>query len=156
MTRMLRTTMLAVAMLWMSAQAQSVFNFGVYFEPSGVDPHISTDAAATWMANNLYDTLVRYDTTTLDDGTVVGTTDYKPWLAESWAVSDDGRTFVFQIRDGVAFHNGDILTADDVAFSLQRVLTLNFAPAQLLRDCITPDHVRVTGPLEVTVELMSA
>jgi peptide/nickel transport system substrate-binding protein len=156
MTRLLKTLTLATALLVMSAQAQNVFNFGVYFEPSGVDPHISTDAAATWMANNLYDTLVRYETTTQDDGTVVGTTDYVPWLAESWTVSDDGRTFVFQIRDGVPFHNGDILTADDVAFSLRRVLTLNFAPAQLLRDCITPDHVQVTGPLEVTVELMSA
>jgi peptide/nickel transport system substrate-binding protein len=156
MIRLVKTLTLAVALLVMSAQAQNVFNFGVYFEPSGIDPHISTDAAATWMANNLYDTLVRYETTTQDDGTVVGTTDYKPWLAESWTVSDDGRTFVFQIRDGVPFHNGDILTAEDVAFSLERVLTLNFAPAQLLRTCITPDHVSVTGPLEVTVELMSA
>jgi peptide/nickel transport system substrate-binding protein len=156
MNKLLKTLTLATALLVMSAQAQNVFNFGVYFEPSGIDPHISTDAAATWMANNLYDTLVRYETTTLADGTVVGTTDYKPWLAESWTVSDDGRTFVFQIRDGVPFHNGDILTAEDVAFSLRRVLTLNFAPAQLLRDCITPDHVDVTGPLEVTVELMSA
>ena len=131
----------------------NVFNFGVYFEPSGVDPHISTDAAATWMANNLYDTLIRYDTTTLDDGTVVGTTDFKPWLAESWTVSEDGSTFVFQIRDGVPFHDGSILTAEDVAFSLQRVLTLNFAPAQLLRDCLTPDDISVTGPLEVTATL---
>jgi len=158
MTRIFKTLAIAMAVLWMSAQAQgdpNVFNFGVYFEPSGVDPHISTDAAATWMANNLYDTLIRYDTATLDDGTVVGTTDYKPWLAESWTVSDDGSTYVFQIRDGVPFHDGSVLTAEDVAFSLQRVLTLNFAPAQLLRTCITPDHVNVTGPLEVTVELMT-
>ncbi len=159
MMRFLRMLGIAAAALTMSAQAQgdpNVFNFGVYFEPSGVDPHISTDAAATWMANNLYDTLVRYETTTLEDGTVVGTTDYGPHLAESWTVSEDGRTFVFQIRDGVPFHNGDILTADDVAFSLQRVLTLNFAPAQLLRTCITPESVSVSGPLEVTVELMTA
>lgn len=159
MNRMLKALSIAAAMLLMSAQAQSdanVFNFGVYFEPSGVDPHISTDAAATWMANNLYDTLVRYDTTTDADGTVVGTTDYKPWLAESWTVSDDGSTFVFQIRQGVPFHDGSILTADDVAFSLQRVLTLNFAPAQLLRTCVSSDHIWVTGPYEVTVELTSA
>ncbi len=157
MTRILRALAIASLLAFAFAQAQAnVFNFGVYFEPSGVDPHISTDAAATWMANNLYDTLVRYDTATLDDGTVVGTTEYGPWLAESWTVSEDGSTFVFQIRDGVPFHNGAILSAEDVAFSLQRVLTLNFAPAQLLRTCITPDHVSVTGPLEVTVELMSA
>jgi len=158
MTQLLRPLAIVAALLWGMALTQGdpkVLNFGVYFEPSGVDPHISTDAAATWMANNLYDTLLRYDTTTEEDGTVVGTTSFKPWLAESWTMSDDGRTYVFQVRDGVPFHNGDILTADDVAFSLQRVLILNFAPAQLLRTCTSADAVRVTGSLEVTVELMS-
>jgi peptide/nickel transport system substrate-binding protein len=156
--RIRRALSIVVLALLFGAQAQSdpnVFNFGVYFEPSGIDPHISTDAAATWMANNLYDTLLRYQTTTDAEGTEVGTTDYGPWLAESWTVSEDGRTYVFQIRDGVPFHNGDILTADDVAFSLQRVLTLNFAPAQLLRTCLTPDDISVTGDLEVTVELQT-
>lgn len=159
MKRIARVLTIVVAALLVHAQAQgdpNVFNFGVYFEPSGVDPHISTDAAATWMANNLYDTLIRYDTDTLADGTVVGTTNYKPWLAESWTVSDDGRTFVFQIRQGVPFHDGSILTAEDVAFSLQRVLTLNFAPAQLLRTCIGVDDVSVTAPYEVTVQLQNA
>lgn len=146
-------------LLMVSSQAQSdpkVFNFGVYFEPSGVDPHISTDAAATWMANNVYDTLIRYDTTTLDDGTVVGTTDFKPWLAESWTVSDDGATYSFRIREGVSFHNGELLTAEDVAFSLQRVLTLSFAPAQLLKTCTTPENVVVTDTHEVAVTLISS
>lgn len=155
-TRYLAATALALSMYATAQDGSGVFNFGVYFEPSGVDPHISTDAAATWMANNLYDTLVRYDTETREDGTVWGTTSLKPWLAESWEVSDDGSTFVFQIRAGVPFHNGDILTADDVQFSLQRVLALNFAPAQLLSTCIDADSVTVTGPLEVTVQLNSA
>lgn len=150
----IRPLVLVIALFLASSQA-NVLNFGVYFDPSGVDPHVSTDAAATWMANNLYDTLVRYDTTTLDDGTVVGTTELKPWLAESWEVSDDDSTYVFTIRDGVPFHNGAILTAEDVAFSLKRVLTLDLAPAQLLKTCISPDDVEVTGELEVTVTLQS-
>lgn len=152
----LRLILLAGVLVVAQAQSPNVLNFGVYFEPSGVDPHISTDAAATWMANNIYDTLLRYDTTTLPDGTVVGTTDYKPWLAESWTVSEDGRTYVFTIRQGVRFHNGALLTADDVAFSLRRVLTLNFAPAQLLKTCTSPDNIQVTGEYEVTVTLISA
>jgi peptide/nickel transport system substrate-binding protein len=159
MTRILKALAVALALLWTQAHAQGdpdVLAFGVYFEPSGVDPHISTDAAATWMANNLYDTLLRYETTTEADGTVVGTTAFEPWLAESYTMSEDGRTYVFTIRDGVPFHDGSILTAEDVAFSLQRVLILNFAPAQLLRTCTSADDVRVTGPREVTVELMSA
>ncbi len=157
MTRILKLLAIVLALLWSGAFAQGdpkVLNFGVYFEPSGLDPNVTTDAVATWMANNLYDTLVRYETTTLEDGSVVGTLAYKPWLAESWTVSEDGLEYVFQIRDGVPFHNGDILTAEDVAFSLQRVLILNFAPAQLLRDCTSPDLIAATGPLEVTVELV--
>jgi peptide/nickel transport system substrate-binding protein len=157
MTRILKLLAIVLALLWSGAFAQGdpkVLNFGVYFEPSGLDPNVTTDAVATWMANNLYDTLVRYETTTLEDGSVVGTLAYKPWLAESWTVSEDGLEYVFQIRDGVPFHNGDILTAEDVAFSLQRVLILNFAPAQLLRDCTSPELIASTGPLEVTVELV--
>ncbi len=133
----------------------SVLNFGVYFEPSGVDPHVSTDAAATWMANNIYDTLVRYETTTGEDGATVGTTEVTPWLAESWTVSEDGRSYVFQIREGVTFQNGAELTAEDVAFSLERVLTLDFAPAQLLKTCLEPAGIEVSGALEVTFSLTS-
>jgi peptide/nickel transport system substrate-binding protein len=43
-----------------------------------------------------------------------------PALAESFEVSPDGLTWTFKIRKGVKFHNGDPLTAADVAFSIQR------------------------------------
>jgi peptide/nickel transport system substrate-binding protein len=45
---------------------------------------------------------------------------FTPSLAESWTVSDDARTYEFKIRKGVKFHNGDILTAEDVVFSIKR------------------------------------
>src|SRR5262245_59397360 len=43
-----------------------------------------------------------------------------PSLAESWTVSADGLTYEFVLRKGVRFHNGDVLTADDVKFSFER------------------------------------
>ncbi len=43
-----------------------------------------------------------------------------PSLAESWSVSTDGLTYEFVLRQGVRFHNGDLLTADDVKFSFER------------------------------------
>jgi len=43
-----------------------------------------------------------------------------PSLAESWSVSSDGLTYEFVLRQGVRFHNGDLLTADDVKFSFER------------------------------------
>lgn len=45
-----------------------------------------------------------------------------PGLAESWETPDD-RTYVFQIRQGVMFHNGREMTVDDVLFSMNRVLS---------------------------------
>ena len=40
-------------------------------------------------------------------------------LAESWSFTPDGLTWTFKVREGVEFHNGSILTAEDVAFSLE-------------------------------------
>src|SRR5881409_1143169 len=43
-----------------------------------------------------------------------------PSLAESWTVSADQRVYEFKLREGVKFHNGDPVTAEDVKFSLER------------------------------------
>ncbi len=53
-------------------------------------------------------------------------------LAEKWEVSKDGLTFTFQVRHGVVFDSGKPLTAEDVAFSLQRVVKLNLTPGFVL------------------------
>src|ERR1700694_3488520 len=46
--------------------------------------------------------------------------DMAPCVAESWKESADGLTYEFKLRDGIKFHNGDPLTADDVKFSFHR------------------------------------
>ena len=57
---------------------------------------------------NIYDTLFYKDVT---DGSI------KPWLAESWEVSEDGTEIAVKLREDVYFHNGDQLTAEDVKFT---------------------------------------
>src|SRR6266850_854131 len=47
-------------------------------------------------------------------------TAFAPCLAESWTMSKDGLTYEFVIRKGVRFHNGDLLSAEDVKFSFER------------------------------------
>lgn len=44
-----------------------------------------------------------------------------PFLAESWTVSDDGRSYRFTLRAGVKFHNGRLLTAKDIVANVQRI-----------------------------------
>lgn len=45
----------------------------------------------------------------------------QPFLAESWEIAEDGLSWTFKLRQNVKFHNGRVLTADDVKFSLDRV-----------------------------------
>src|SRR5438270_4356261 len=45
---------------------------------------------------------------------------FAPSLAESWSVSPDGLVYDFVLRKGVRFHNGEIVTAEDVKFSFER------------------------------------
>ncbi|MDH3912959.1 MAG: ABC transporter substrate-binding protein, partial [Rhodospirillales bacterium] len=50
-------------------------------------------------------------------------------VAESYTVSDDGKTITLKVRAGQTFHSGNPVTAEDVAFSLRRVIKLNKTPS---------------------------
>ncbi len=70
---------------------------------------------------------------------------FAPSLAESWSMSPDGLTYEFVLREGVKFHNGEPVTAEDVKFSFERY---RGASAKAIKDRVaaveTPDpqHVR--------------
>jgi len=73
---------------------------------------------------NTYDRLIRVD---LKDPAR-----FNGDVAQSWAVSADGLTFTFKIRSGLKFHSGNPLTADDVAWSIQRTALLDKGAAAVL------------------------
>ena len=52
----------------------------------------------------------------MGDGSIV------PGLAESWEISDDGLTYTFRLREGVTFHDGTTMDAEDVKFSYDRAM----------------------------------
>jgi peptide/nickel transport system substrate-binding protein len=48
--------------------------------------------------------------------------DFEPWLAESWEESEDGLSLILNLRQGVMFHNGREMTADDVVWSVEHAM----------------------------------
>jgi peptide/nickel transport system substrate-binding protein/oligopeptide transport system substrate-binding protein len=81
-------------------------------EPESLDPAFITGIYAVTVANNLYDGLVEFD----KDLNIV------PAIARMWKISRDHRTYSFDLRQGVKFHNGREVTAEDFAFSIRRIL----------------------------------
>lgn len=88
-----------------------VLRFGTNSEPTGFDPHTISEEASLRVINQLYETLV----TTNPDMT------YSGELAESWEIPDP-TTYIFTLRQGVKFHSGREMTAEDVVYSFDRVL----------------------------------
>lgn len=79
--------------------------------PVYVDPHIQATVATYRVTTQMFDRLVQLD----QDMQIV------PKLAESWEVENDTTT-IFHLRQGVKFHNGETMTAEDVKYSLERCM----------------------------------
>ncbi|MDH5374231.1 MAG: ABC transporter substrate-binding protein [Candidatus Bathyarchaeota archaeon] len=89
--------------------------------PTFIDPAVGSDYSSSTAFTNLYDPLV-FPTTT---GEV------KPWIVESWTTSQNGLNWTFTLRDDVTFHSGRQLKADDVLFSMERLITIGQGYAYL-------------------------
>lgn len=84
----------------------------IHSAPQSLDPHLQNEVLTSAILANVYDSLVEFD----------GGSGTRPALASEW-LNPDERTWVFRIRKGVRFHDGRILDADDVVYSLNRART---------------------------------
>jgi peptide/nickel transport system substrate-binding protein len=95
-----------------------------------VDDTITLDPAEVYeftggeVITNVYERIMRCEAEDLS--TLVG------GAVESWTISDDQKTYTFKLRSGQKFHSGNPVTAEDIAFSLQRTVILNKTPAFLI------------------------
>ncbi len=85
--------------------------YGLSSDPPNLDPHINSGTAARSVKLMVYNNLARQWVS----GNV------EPDLAERWEISPDGLEYAFYLRQGVTFHDGAPLTANDVKASIERV-----------------------------------
>ncbi len=93
-------------------QRGGVLIAGLSADPQGFDSHTTSAYSSFEVLENVYDQLV-----TVDENL-----NMVPSLAKSWEVSDDNLTWTFHLREGVKFHNGRDLTAEDVVYSYERIM----------------------------------
>ena len=141
--RLAAALLCAATLLASGAMAQSgTLEIAVDTAPVGLDPHKVTAFSSFVVIGQIYDGLLE----------VNADLSLEPALAESWTVSDDGLTYVFQIRQGVQFHNDRTMTADDVVYSYERIVDPETASPQASRFAEVESAV-ATGEYEVTFTL---
>jgi peptide/nickel transport system substrate-binding protein len=139
----LAATALGLISSTVALAARTDLVIGVVLEPPHLDPTAGAAAAIDEVVYaNVFEGLTRIG----QKGEVL------PALAESWTISDDGKTYTFKLHTGVKFHDGSEFNADDVKFSLDRARAEDSTNAQKgLFAAI--DTVEVVDPATVKVTL---
>ncbi len=123
-------------------------------DPVTLDPALASDSTSTTVVRNLFCGLISFS---IDTRLV-------PGIAESWQLSEDGRTWTFQIREGVKFHNGEEVTSGDVFYSFERALRgpnahffdqIEGAEEFMKGETRTIKGIKVTGRFGIEITLTS-
>lgn len=119
--RLIQSTATLALMASSAMAAQDTITVGMALEPPNLDPTGGAAAAIDEVVySNIYEGLTRF----ASDGSII------PGLAKSWEISEDGTVYTFALRDGVKFHDGSDMNADDVIFSLDRARAEDSTNAQ--------------------------
>lgn len=114
---LLRSTIFATSLvlsggaLLTPAFAEVVYNRGSAAEPETVDPHKTSTVYEAHVLRDLFEGLVMQDSKA---GLI-------PGAAESWTISDDGKTYTFKLRADAVWSDGSPLTAEDFVYSFRRL-----------------------------------
>ena len=110
----------------------------IHSAPQSLDPHLQNEVLTSAVLANLYDSLTEFD----------GGSGIKPALASEW-LNPEERTWIFRLRKGVRFHDGRLLAADDVVFSLNRAR--NHPGSGLASYLVEVESVRAVDPATVEI-----
>ncbi|MBR0163740.1 MAG: ABC transporter substrate-binding protein [Lachnospiraceae bacterium] len=93
-----------------AAQTRDDITIGIPQDIDSLDPHAARAAGSREVLFNLYEGLVKPSS----DGELL------PAIASAWTISDDATVYTFTLREGVLFHDGSAVTAEDVVYSIER------------------------------------
>jgi len=129
----------------MARQTGGTLTVGMESDVVTLDPPMFTDVYSSYVSQQIHETLM--------------TTDFNarivPLLAE-YVENPDSQTYIFKLREGVRFHNGEEMTADDVVFSWRRVMdpaTKSPRQARFTDAIESPDKITALNKYTVKVEL---
>jgi peptide/nickel transport system substrate-binding protein len=94
-----------------NTEAKDTLTFGIYADITSLDKQAKTGRPARFILNNTYETLVTRDA----DGKLI------PHILKDWTYDDATMTWHFTARDDIDFSNGEHLTAEDIAASMERI-----------------------------------
>jgi len=139
----LRIPMIGIAALTsivIAVPAVSATTLSVVMESrlSVLDPVVSTSHQSRNHGYMIYDTLLAIDA----NGTI------QPQMLENWSVSDEGKTYTFKLRDGLLWHDGQPVTAEDCVASIER-----WAQVDRMGRALTPMIAEITPVDEKTFSI---
>jgi peptide/nickel transport system substrate-binding protein len=106
-----------------AAQDENVLVIGHAESTDSLDPARGYTQTTSIVLKATYDTLVTFP--------VDSAAEIQPALAESWEISEDGLTYTFTLREGATFSDGSPVTAEDVAFTFNRMINVKGQPSSL-------------------------
>ncbi|WP_345497151.1 ABC transporter substrate-binding protein [Nocardia callitridis] len=123
-------------------QPGGTLRYGLSQAPTCSDPAQSASNQTIYVARQIVDSLTDQDPETGE---------LKPWLAKSWEVSPDAKSFTFHLTDGVTFSDATPLTARSVANTFDSIIGLGAKAPQAKAFLANYTGTTVIDPLTVTV-----
>jgi peptide/nickel transport system substrate-binding protein len=135
------TALIALSLAFAQQEGGSL-TIAVVTEPTSMDPLTTNNIPSSIIHVQLFDGLVTYD----EDLRII------PHLATSWEISEDGRNYTFNLREGVEFHDGEPFTAEDVKFAFDTARSEE-SRGQWIGIFADIESVEMLDPLTVAVTL---
>jgi peptide/nickel transport system substrate-binding protein len=119
---------------------------GLDSEPPTMDPHASPSAITFYISASMGESLLY----------LTGDRQFKPWLADSWEVTDGGKTFTFKLRKDVKFQDGTPFNAAAVKWNLDRIVDPKYKAGSALGYLQGYDSTEVVDDSTARVKFKSA